>query len=66
MLLRGGYGVRMGDDDRNEGPADGECVEHVWKLVGVSLGFGTVKAAEDYQCVRCPAVSMRESGRALG
>lgn len=56
----------MGDDDRNEGSADGECVEHVWKLAGVSLSLGTVKAAEDYECVRCPAVSMRESGHAAG
>lgn len=56
----------MGDDDRNEGAGDGECVEHVWKLQGVSLGFGAVKAAEDYECTRCGAVSMRESGRAQG
>lgn len=56
----------MGSDDRNEGSAQGECVEHVWKLAGVSLTFGTVKAAEDYECVRCEALSMRESGRAAG
>lgn len=54
----------MGDDDRNEGTATGECIEHVWKLEGVSLTFGSVPAAEDYYCTRCGAVSMRESGRA--
>jgi hypothetical protein len=56
----------VGDDDRNEGSAEGECIEHVWRLAGVSLSFGKVPAAEDYECRRCGAMAMRESGPAAG
>jgi hypothetical protein len=54
----------MGDDDRNEGSGEGECVEHAWKLRGVSIGMDG--AHEDYECLRCPAVSMRRPGPAAG
>lgn len=50
----------MGDDDRNEGSAEGECIEHAWKLRGVTIAMDG--AHEDYECVRCPAVTMRKSG----
>lgn len=52
----------MGQDDRNEGSGDGECVEHVWKLAGMT--FGLDGAHEDAQCVRCGAVTMQKSGPA--
>jgi len=46
--------VRVGHDDRNEGAAPGECVEHVWMLAGVVLaGDG---AHLDSECRRCGAV----------
>ncbi len=50
----------MGQDDRNEGDGDGECVEHVWKLQGVT--FGMDGAHEDFACQRCPAVTMKRAG----
>lgn len=56
----------MGQDDANEGHGAGECVEHAWRLEGVTLGFGSVKAAEDYSCIRCGAVTMRQSGPSAG
>lgn len=44
----------MGSDDRNEGAGPGECVEHVWAMVGMTLAMpGTYV---DYECERCPAV----------
>jgi hypothetical protein len=60
MVLLRGYGVLVGDDDRNEGSAEGECVEHAWKLQGVTIALDG--AHEDYACSRCPAVTMRRSG----
>lgn len=49
----------MGLDDRNEGDADGECLEHVWKLAGVTLALDG--AHEDYVCLRCDSVTMRKT-----
>ena len=46
----------MGLDDRNEGNEAGACVEHVWRLVGMTLDLdGTLM---DYLCERCPAAMM--------
>ncbi|EFQ83234.1 hypothetical protein HMPREF0063_11507 [Aeromicrobium marinum DSM 15272] len=50
----------MGDDDRNEGDGPGECLEHAWKLKGVTIAMDG--AHEDYKCLRCGAVSMQQSG----
>lgn len=50
----------MGDDDRNEGPAEGECLEHAWKLRGVTIALDG--AHEDYECLRCGALTMKKSG----
>ena len=52
----------MGEDDRNEGHRVGECVEHAWKLAGVTIAMDG--AHEDYTCLRCGGVSMRKSGPA--
>lgn len=41
-------GVRVGPGD-DVAPA---CVEHVWRLDGVTFGEGT---HSEYLCVRCPA-----------
>ena len=42
----------MGADD------DLDCMEHVWRLVGVT--FGDDGATQDYVCERCSAVSVRQ------
>jgi hypothetical protein len=44
----------MGVDDANEGRADGECVEHVWRLTGMDLS--EIGTHMEYQCGRCLAV----------
>lgn len=50
----------MGQDDRNEGSGPGECLEHAWKLSGVTLDMDG--AHEDYHCLRCDAVTMKKTG----
>ena len=40
------------------GPGDVDCGEHVWTLVGVT--FAMDGSIEDYECVSCPAVSVRQ------
>lgn len=45
----------MGADD------DGDCVEHVFELRGVTFDL-EIGALEDYECVRCPAVTVRQPG----
>ncbi|EFQ82712.1 hypothetical protein HMPREF0063_11921 [Aeromicrobium marinum DSM 15272] len=49
----------MGQDDRNEGSAPDECLEHAWKLAGVTIAMDG--AHEDYKCLRCDAVTMRKT-----
>lgn len=48
----------MGLDD------DSDCVEHVWKLTGISLDQGPT--VEDLVCLRCRAVSVKEIKPAPG
>ncbi len=48
----------MGADDTNEGPGDGECVEHLWEpgdVVPVTRD-GAAGFATTLQCALCPAV----------
>ena len=46
----------MGADDRNEGHAWGECVEHVWRIDGLTLAVDG--AHIDSVCTRCDAVML--------
>lgn len=48
----------MGQDDENEGHADGECLEHVWQFREVLLVPGQ-GAMRQYGCTRCPAETFR-------
>lgn len=43
----------MGADDRNEGHAAGECVEHVWVMTGMTVAADGTHMA--YECDRCEA-----------
>jgi hypothetical protein len=45
----------MSDDD------DADCVEHVWRFEGATLG--REGASADYVCLRCGAVSVTGPGR---
>lgn len=49
----------MGLDDANEGHGPGECVEHVWRTVGITLD--TDGAHADWVCRRCDAVRMGDA-----
>lgn len=53
----------MGIDDRNEGTGEGECLEHVWKLTGVSLVPGE-GSYEGELCARLRRVPAGGAGRA--
>ena len=44
----------MGDDDRNEGTGPGECVEHVWRMTGMTLDLDGTHI--DSVCDRCGAL----------
>ena len=41
-------------DDGNEGHGEGECVEHVWRVVGLVLEVDG--AMVEHECGRCGAV----------
>ena len=41
--------MAVGQDDANEGHADGECVEHVWQLRQLVLSREPVR---EYECAR--------------
>lgn len=55
----------MGQDDRNEGHGAGECVEHAFKLRGVTLTLED-GATEDYECLRCGAWVVKKPDRGPG
>lgn len=45
---------KVADDD------DRDCVEHLWALRGVTFDLN-VGAVEDYECVHCPAVTVKQA-----
>ena len=40
---------------------DADCVEHVWRLVGVDISMGG--SLEEYECRRCHAVMVYKPSR---
>ncbi|MDN5931402.1 MAG: hypothetical protein L0I24_10125 [Pseudonocardia sp.] len=44
----------MGADDANQGNGPGECVEHVWRVTGMTLT--AAGAHVDHECERCEAL----------
>jgi hypothetical protein len=47
----------MGVDDANEGHEAGECIEHVWRMRGVTFALG---AYADFECTRCGAIRVEQ------
>lgn len=43
---------------------DADCVEHAWRLVGVTTD--DAGAHQDFECTRCPAVLVTTPGSAPG
>ena len=54
----------VGADDTNEGHRLGECVEHVWRLVGAT--FAADGAHLEHVCDRCGGVMVQTPADLLG